>query len=678
MSLFLGFGQSASEFEESISMNLNLESLRENPVLDYDIADSILGSIMPTSDPVFVGRFYNLLGRMNLEKGNYAIALEYFNTADGYLFEAKSLSNSIHNLLDKGNVYYKLRDFQKAEENYQKAIDFAFQTGDSLSLAIANNNLGLVSIERGNFDKADAYFQTGYQLRKNSGNHFLIGHSLQYLGTLNFRQGELKKALEYFNKARNAYERVKTKDRTDGYFDNLAKLCNDMGYVHARLGNNSAADVCASDALEVGHSLSNPYTRASISLQAAKLKLMSGSVGLARGLLEDLLVDARQFGFKDILQKSYSLLAEIYEKEGDYKKAMELSRMGYDLKETLETDRMTRKLADERFSYEVLNNRRKLELAEKESLFKDIELGAQERITQLLILLFVVALLAIGALFYSNAQKRKINDRLFETNNLIETQNEEIKSQQTELTQAKRELEEKLAELESLSTEKSMLINIVAHDLRNPLNSILGLCDLLDYEQKVKDPAQKEYLDLIRESAERMLGMINNLLNIRKIESSGIEIELTGVEVLPIFKTIQRDFNQWLSEKNISLNLEGIDEKLRVKADKDLLYQVLENLVSNAVKYSPKGSMVQIFSQIEHESGLLSIRDFGAGISADDQKLLFKKFQRLSTQPTGGEQSVGLGLSLVKHLTERMGGTVKCDSKLGQGSTFTISLSLSE
>lgn len=664
--------QSTSDFEASIARSIDLETLRENPVLDYDIADSILGSIKTSDDPAFVGRFYNLLGRMNLEKGNYTIALEYFNTADGYMSEQKNEAFITHNFLDKGNVYYRLRDYAKAEENYRQSILLAQESGDSLSLAIANNNLGLVWIERGDFPTAEKHFLKGYQLRKSSGNHFLIGHSLQYLGTLKYRQGDMEKALEYFNRSRISYERVKTKERNDSYYDNLAKLCNDMGYVHTRLGNNSAADVCASDALTVGTSLNNPYSRAAIVLQSAKLKMMAGNADRAQELLEELLLQARHYGFKDILQKSYSLLAEIHEQQGNFKRAIELAKMGYELKEMLETDKMTRKLADERFSYEVLNNRRKLELAQKESILKDSELLAQERITQLLLLLVAVALLAIGALFYSNRQRRKANDQLLSNNLLIEKQNNEIKDQQTALAAAKAELEDKLSQLESLSTEKSMLINIVAHDLRNPLNSILGLCELMEMEENQLNAAQKQYLSLVRDSSDRMLKMISNLLNVRKIESNGIEVTLTEVAPLAIFEAVHRDFRQWLKDKNITLDIQGVSPQILVWADKELLFQVLENLVSNAVKYSPKGSMVEIFTALEGDNVRISVRDQGAGISAEDQSKLFQKFQRLSTQPTGGEQSIGLGLSLVKHLTERMGGSVQCESKLGQGSTFSV------
>lgn len=664
--------QGVTEFEEELSQHLNLESLRENPVLDYDIADSILTTVSTTADPAFVGRFYNLLGRMNLEKGNYAIALEYFNTSEGYLNNDKNSPFIVHNHLDKGNVYFKLRDLTRAEEHYLLAEKQSEQNGDSLSLAIAKNNLGLIWIERGDFNKAETLFLKGYELRINSDNNFLIGHSLQYLGTLKFRQGDLDKALDYFNKARISYERVKTRERNDGYYDNLARVCNDMGYVHARLGNKSAAEVCANDAIAVGKSLINPYSRASISLQSAKLKKMAGNTTKSREMLEELLTEARQYGFKDILQKSYGLLAEIFEEQGDLKKAIDFARLSYDLKETLETDKLARKLADERFSYEVLNNRRKLELAEKESMLKDTQIEAQERITQLLILLILVALLAIGGLYYNNRQRRHMNEQLTETNLLIEKQNIEIKEQQAELGEAKRQLEFKLQELENMSTEKSMLINIVAHDLRNPLNSILGLCDLMEMDTKNLNSDQTQYLKLIRDSSDRMLKMISNLLNVRRIETNGLEVVMGRVEVLPILESIKTDFRQWLTDKNIQINMEGVHPTLAVSADRDLFFQVLENLISNAVKYSPQGAEIEIESHYKDHKIALNVRDHGAGISADEQKKLFQKFQRLSTQPTGGEQSVGLGLSLVKHLTERMGGEVYCTSTLGHGSTFTV------
>ena len=237
--------------------------------------------------------------------------------------------------------------------------------------------------------------------------------------------------------------------------------------------------------------------------------------------------------------------------------------------ERINQDQLDKRLADERFTYQSMNNKKLLEIIGKENSLKGIELNAQERIDQLLVLLVIISFLGVIGLIISNNQKRKVNSKLSETNDLIEKQNLEIKKQQNALRTAKSDLENKVNEMEVLTEEKTHLLSIVAHDMRTPLNSILGLCDLIELEENEEDAAKsrKQYLDLMKESGNRMVGMINTLLNVRKIETQNLEVNFEDVCVPSTIDKILVDFDNWIKRKGMKISVFDIEITQTVYVD---------------------------------------------------------------------------------------------------------------
>jgi len=172
-----------------------------------------------------------------------------------------------------------------------------------------------------------------------------------------------------------------------------------------------------------------------------------------------------------------------------------------------------------------------------------------------------------------------------------------------------------------------------------------------------------------------MLDIIRNLLDTRAIEDGGVSLKPEKVRLGPVVETLLRDYHHAASVKDIDISLEGNADDLVLLADRGALHQILDNLFSNAIKYSPKGHEVRLAIARDRQGmGTISIIDRGPGLSEEDQRKLFGKFVRLTPQPTGGESSNGLGLWIVQRMAKLMGGDVTCTSKLGEGSTFTLSL----
>ncbi len=225
-------------------------------------------------------------------------------------------------------------------------------------------------------------------------------------------------------------------------------------------------------------------------------------------------------------------------------------------------------------------------------------------------------------------------------------------------------------ELAHLNNEKTEFLGIAAHDLRNPLTAIIGFSELLQIEP---DPQVAETGGIIAKAGRRMLELITDLLDANAIEEGRYAADLEPHDFRDLVAASQQH-NALAAERKQSSIVLADSPPCFVQADRKATLQVLDNLISNALKYSPPASEVRLV--LRHLGGWIdcAVIDQGPGISEEDQQKLFRKHTKLSARPTAGESSVGLGLSIVKKLAEAMGGEVRCESTLGAGSSFILRL----
>jgi signal transduction histidine kinase len=233
-------------------------------------------------------------------------------------------------------------------------------------------------------------------------------------------------------------------------------------------------------------------------------------------------------------------------------------------------------------------------------------------------------------------------------------------------------------ELKALNAEKNEFLGIAAHDLKNPLSGIRNLSEMLLYNaEELEDTMRKEFLEQILASSERMFELVANLLDVNIIEQHGVTLSLVTLDAVPIVRMITDIYRTRAEAKNIRIYFDNSAEAL-IRADEIAIQQILENIISNAVKYSPHGKNIFLNITPIDSSVRISVQDEGPGLSGDDKSKLFGKFARLSARPTGGEHSTGLGLSIVKKMVEAMNGRVWCESELGQGACFIVELPRAE
>ena len=233
-------------------------------------------------------------------------------------------------------------------------------------------------------------------------------------------------------------------------------------------------------------------------------------------------------------------------------------------------------------------------------------------------------------------------------------------------------IESQSEELEKLIEDKDNIIGILAHDLRNPLSNIGILAQMLAGE--TDETERKRIIAMIEKASGDAHILVKDVLETAALEQGGINVKLQPVPVAEIIREVANSLNPVAVNKGIQINIENTVVSISVLADVTYFRQVIENLISNALKYSGKGKAVDIVIVDQDDRARICVKDQGPGVPKGEEGRLFKKFSRLSTQPTAGESSSGLGLSLVKRYMELMKGRVWHEHPADQGAVFVIEL----
>lgn len=282
---------------------------------------------------------------------------------------------------------------------------------------------------------------------------------------------------------------------------------------------------------------------------------------------------------------------------------------------------------------------------------------------------FLFALIsALISYFIISKQVRSYQDK-------IEDQKLKLEANNKEILLKNNELEKQNARLKELAEEKDVLLGIMAHDLRNPLGGIESVIDLIGEIGNLKDD-QKAYFSLLKPQVESAQQLISDVLEMNQLENKSQNIDTIEIDINEFINDKINQFKTLADEKNIKLRLANNEQKLKCQSSLSELNRITDNLLSNAIKYTPIGKIVTVNAQILNNKLCIDFIDEGAGIPKEELSLLFKKFSKLSTRPTNEEPSTGLGLYIVKLLSEKIGAELNVDSEIGTGSKFTLILPL--
>ncbi len=244
-----------------------------------------------------------------------------------------------------------------------------------------------------------------------------------------------------------------------------------------------------------------------------------------------------------------------------------------------------------------------------------------------------------------------------------------------EFSNLNRELQKKNIELTKLNELKNHFLGMAAHDLRNPLGAIRNLSEFL--LEDARDSLSDEYiqfLELIHTSSNFMLSLLDQLLDIARIEAGKLELDFQSTDLISLIKSVV-DINKILAEKKkIQIRLEHFETIPYVELDSMKIEQVMHNLLSNAIKFSPEGNLIKVHVFLSGEHVTVAVTDKGPGIPEEDIQKLYQPFTKTSVKTPEGEKSTGLGLAIVHKIILGHMGKIWVESKVDQGTTFFFSL----
>ncbi len=237
-----------------------------------------------------------------------------------------------------------------------------------------------------------------------------------------------------------------------------------------------------------------------------------------------------------------------------------------------------------------------------------------------------------------------------------------------------RDLRDANAQLEKRNRSKSEFLANMSHELRTPLHAIIGFSELLHDEIRAAnlDPSQRAYVGHILESGRHLLALINDVLDMSRVEAGRIDLRREHASSRDIALRAAEIVRPLAVKQGVALEVEVSHETLQIYVDPLRMKQVLYNLLSNAIKFTPKGGRVRLGISSTDDLVVMSVADTGIGMRAEDLPRLFREFERLETNDE--REGTGLGLALTKRLVELHGGSIRVESELGSGSTFRVEL----
>lgn len=579
---------------------------------------------------------------VNLEK-----ALEIYESL-GNIEGTASITNRI------GEMYQRMTIYDKAQEYYFRALDLYKECDNLQGIAGVKNNIGIIYYNLDNLDVAlDYYNQSLEHYNQAGGINRGIASVQNNIGVIWAEKKDFEKALDYYTQALESYEKIED-------IRGIATASHNTGMVQSDLMLYEDAMQSYMKSLELNKLAGSHFSIANNYNNIGELHFLKKEYDQALRFLDMGLEIAGTLHAREIICENYLFRSSIHRETGEYEKSLssyELYDLFRDSIFTAETDENIAKLQ--------LRHRRESQIAELDMLQNDFDIQQLniDRQHNLLVylgrlaLLTVLFLLIVAGMF---RYKKRLKIILVEKTGQLETANLELVNTENNL--------------QRLNATKDKFFSIIAHDLKNPFNALLGFSETLheNYKELTREQV-KTYIDIINKSAVNLYRLLENLLEWSRSQTGNISFNPEKFLLKDVAETGKNTILANARHKNITI-LTDIDPSLKAFADKNIISTVIRNLVNNAVKFTQENGEVVITAKEHADFIKVSVSDNGIGISRQDVKKLFNLDYNITTVGTNDEKGTGLGLMLCKEFIEKSGGRIWVESETGRGSKFMFTV----
>ena len=582
-------------------------------------------------EPGLEAEAYHRLSISHYFQHHYDSAFYYSNTALKIRTDIGQKADIAESLYNLGILYQETDQADKAIEATLKSLQMRQQLDDQYGMAGVLNTLGIIHMNLGEFEQATEYYLRSLDLYLNQSRLRGAAVVLNNLGVIEFDSGNLEQALSYHHRGLKLSQSVGYKRGLGMAYSNMAEIFLEQSAYDSALYYNK-------NAYKIRSELGASHTIAKSSRNLAEVFIRTGQFDSASYYLENALNIAKASDSKGGIKNAHFLFSQLYEQQSQYQLALKHLKLAEALEDSLFTEEQSQTIADLRLRYETAQTEQQLAIANKENqvarLWRSILIG------------LALALLIIGVVVYRYQRFKTIqNQQKFE---------------------AEKQVSEELQELDQA---KSRFFANISHEFRTPLTLIQGPVD----RQLSVDP-QNYDLQLVKKSSFKLLKLVNQLLDLSKLDAGKLDLTCTPQIAEDFVSKMVMLFESQCDQKNIQLQVKHQNHDTQLFFDGDKMEHILENLISNALKWTTSGGWIKVSTTTDQTHFFVEVADNGVGIKQDALPYVFERFYQAHHEQES--QGTGIGLSLTKELVELHHGTIAVKSELGAGTLFTIKLPL--
>lgn len=685
----------ASNKEQQVGALIELSRIYWQVDIDSGLifANQALVIAEQSKDNILLGSAYNNRGNAHQIKKEYKKSIEDYNIALNYRKEFDSPLMVIHSLTNSASSYYNLNEYSETLNSLKEAFEIAkthelvseqvfilnnlvniyseindnnlaleyaikaasihIQTENKDGLASSYNFIGAIHRKLGNRELALEYFLKAHEIQKHKGTSLNLGNTLNNLGVIYNELGENHKALEYYKKARDLAIENNDKTGQSAAYNNIGILLSEIKNYDEAIASYKKS-IALSEEVEDYASLLNIYNN------LAWVYYYQDNINLAMNSVQKALSYSEKCKNLSFISESHEILSKIYYQKQDYKKGFNHLKKVMAINDSLFKASSIERLMETQVRFETERKEKEIELLKKNDQIKSLELQRQKNLNiyWIIIMIMLVAFSITTILFLRT--KLKVNKLLTEKN--------------VQLKEINKKLVESEVNLKGINATKDRFFSIIAHDLKNPFNALLGFSELLF--KNISQYTENEIKDLVKiiyDSSQNLYKLLENLLQWSRSQLGSI---MYKPELFPLTVQINEELELLkpaADKKQINILLQ-VEEHLIVWADRNLVGVVVRNLISNAIKFSDNNDEITISATEDENMVKIAVKDNGVGINDADKDKLFRLDTNFTSQGTAGEKGSGLGLLLCKEFVKKNGGEIWIENNPNKGMIFFFTL----
>lgn len=536
----------------------------------------------------------------------------------------------IASTINIGKVFDQRGDNENARRQFSRALDDLRAAGPELSIppqdqAAIHSGLAKAQLQLGEIDAALEHVQLALEIQRANQDRIGEAGSMAILAQLHVRQGRVIESFRDYQQALDVAAAVGSKPE-------LTDILGQMGRLYLNTAESGQPEHLAHRASMLDDALE--YSERALNL-------------------------AQELGAPRNLMPLYQQIAQIHEARGENNLALAALKSYIRQSEQLFEEQSHARYALLESRYHAEEREREIDVLRTQAELSQRLISRERSYRHVLVVTVLLALLLITVFGFRYWERVLVGRRLRQARDT--------------LREALDDAERARKRAEEADRVKTEMLGIAAHDLRNPMSSILGFADLIRQEGETLDSARR-HATVIVNAAQRTLRLLTDLLESAVLDTGRVELRLATLDLSELVSEAIERQRARADAKQQTLEFSGAHNAI-VRADADRMHQILDNLLSNAIKFSPKNGRISVRVSNTQQELRLEVRDSGPGVREEDRALLFKRFQRLSARPTAGESSTGLGLSIVHDLVRLHGGQIEVQSDANAtGGAFLVRL----